>query len=123
MASFKRARPEHTAISAGVMGAFLCASVVGITGCGASGVPKSAAGGDVGSRGGAGEAGGAGGEGGAGGAAELEAVAFDLPARHYVFDAAAWGLPTTGSAMPTIACASAGDCCAPALMVGLDCER
>jgi len=60
--------------------------------------------------------------GGAGGVPELEAIAFDLPAKHYLFDAAAWGLPNTGSPMPTIPCASAADCCAPAGAVGLDCH-
>jgi hypothetical protein len=51
---------------------------------------------------------------------DIASISFDLPARHYVFDTAAWKLPA--GTLPTIPCTSSDMCCTLAQqLVGYDC--
>lgn len=52
---------------------------------------------------------------------DILTLTFDMPERHYVFDTATWGLPTT--AVPVVPCTADATCCSAAALAGYDCAK
>jgi hypothetical protein len=52
---------------------------------------------------------------------DIASLSFDLPERHYVFDASAWNLPA--GTLPAVPCTADAMCCSAALLLGYDCTK
>jgi hypothetical protein len=50
---------------------------------------------------------------------DITKIGFDLPARHYMFDTARFGLPA--AVLPSVPCTADGECCTAAGLLGYDC--